>query len=115
MASHRVERTAEQIRNFISDLMERRIKDPRLAMITITKVRLSPTMREATIFVSALGGVAVRRDVMDGLEHAKGYLRREVGQHLKLRNAPELYFKWDESLESGDHVLHMLDELKDEE
>jgi len=109
-----MERTAEQIQHFVSDLLERRIKDPRLSMLTITRVKVSPTLREATIFVSALDGVAVRDAVMAGLEHARGYLRREVGRHLQLRSAPELYFKWDESLESGDHILRLLDELKDE-
>ena len=115
MAPHRIERTAEQIQHLVSELLERRIKDPRLALISVTKVKLSPTMREATVYVSALGGLAVRDEVLAGLDRAKGFVRREVGQRLKLRNVPELYFKWDESLESGDHVLALLDELKDGE
>ena len=115
MAPHRIERTAEQIQHLVSELLERRIKDPRLALISVTKVKLSPTMREATVYVSALGGLAVRDEVLAGLDRAKGFVRREVGQRLKLRNVPELYFKWDESLESGDHVLALLDELNDGE
>lgn len=114
MTSHRKERVAEQIQFLISELLERRIKDPRLTMVSVTAVKTSPTLREATIYVSALEGVAVRDEVMDGLEHAKGYLRREVGRRLQLRNVPELTFKWDESLESGDHVLRLLDDLKEE-
>ncbi len=115
MSTHRAERIAEQIQHLVSQLLERRIKDPRLSLISITQVKLSPTMREATIFVSALDGAAIRDEVMAGLDHARGYLRREVGRHLQLRSAPELYFKWDESLESGDQVLRLLDDLKKEE
>ena len=111
--SFRPERTAEQIQYLISELLERRIKDPRLTTISVTAVKTSPTLREATIFVSALGGAAARAEALDGLESAKGYLRREVGRRLQLRNAPELYFKWDDSIEAGDRVLRLLDDLKE--
>jgi ribosome-binding factor A len=114
MTSHRHDRVAEQIQHLVSELLERRIKDPRLALISVTAVKLSPTLREATVYVSALNGVEARAEVLAGLESAKGYLRREVGRRLQLRTVPELYFKWDESLEKGDHVLGLLDELKDE-
>jgi len=114
MTSYRVERLAEQVQHLVSELLERRVKDPRLSMISVTSVKMSPTLREATIFVSALGGEAVRDEVMRGLESAKGYLRREVGRHLKLRIAPDLFFKWDTAIEKGDQVLNLLDELKDE-
>ena len=110
----RQERVAERIQHLIGELLERRIKDPRLAMISVTAVKVSPTLREATIYVSALEGVAVRDEVMEGLKHAQGYLRREVGRRLQLRTVPELTFKWDASPEQADHVLRLLDELKDE-
>jgi ribosome-binding factor A len=113
MASFRTERIAEQIQHLIGELIERRVKDPRLALISITSVKTSPTLREATIYVSAAGGAAVKTEVLSGLEHAKGYLRSQVGQRLKLRNAPELFFRWDESLEAGDNVLSLLDDLKE--
>jgi ribosome-binding factor A len=113
MTSYRNERTAEQIQHVISELLERRVKDPRLRLVDVTIVKLSPTMREATVYVSALDGAAVKGDVMNGLEAAKGYLRREVGRLLKLRNVPELYFRWDESLEAGENVLRLLDDLKE--
>jgi len=109
----RQERVAERIQQLIGELLKKRIKDPRLAMISVTAVKISPTLREATIYVSALGGVATRAEVMEGLKRARGYLRREVGRHLQLRTVPELYFKWDESLEQADHVLRLLDELKE--
>ncbi len=113
MSSYRAERVAEQIQHLVSELIERRVKDPRLAMVSVTAVKTSPTLREATIFVSALNGAAVKDEVLSGLEHAKGYLRREVGRRLQLRTVPDLFFKWDDSLEAGDTVLRLLDELKD--
>jgi len=114
MTSHRRERVAEQIQQFVSALLERRIKDPRLARVSVTAVEISSTLREATVYVSSLEGAAVKDDVMNGLEHARGYLRREVGRHLQLRSVPELHFKWDEALEAGDDILRLLDELKEE-
>lgn len=113
MSSYRAERVAEQIQHLVGELIERRVKDPRLAGVSVTAVKTSPTLREATIFVSALNGAAVKDEVLNGLEHAKGYLRREVGRRLQLRNVPDLIFKWDDSLETGDNVLRLLDELKD--
>ena len=114
MSGHRAERVAEQIMHLMGELLERRIKAPRLAGVNITAVKVSPTLREATIYVSSLDGVAVKSEILSSLEHAKGFVRREVGQRLQLRSVPELHFKWDESLESGDHVLRLLDELKEE-
>jgi len=114
MTSYRVERIAEQVKHLVSELLERRIKDPRLARVNVTSVKVSPTLREATLFVSALAGESARDGVMDGLESAKGFLRREVGRRLQLRNVPELYFKWDTAIEKGDHVLSLLDDLKEE-
>jgi len=114
MTSFRAERVAEQIQHVISELLERRVKDPRLAMVSVTAVKASPTLREATIFVSALGGAATRDEVLQGLESARGYLRREVGRRLQLRNAPDLFFKWDDSIETGEDVLRLLDDLKKE-
>jgi ribosome-binding factor A len=114
MTSHRAGRVSEQIQQLVSHLLERHVKDPRLAMINITAVQLSPTLREATIFVSALGGAESRAEVMAGLESARGYLRREVGRRLQLRSVPDLLFKWDAAIEQGDRVLDLLDELKEE-
>ena len=111
MTTYKNERVSEQIQHLIGELLERRVKDPRLAMVNVTSVKLSPTLREATVYVSAMDGAAVKNEVLDGLERAKGFLRREVGQRLKLRNVPELFFRWDESLEAADQVLRLLDDL----
>jgi ribosome-binding factor A len=111
MTTYKNERVSEQIQHLIGELLERRVKDPRLAMVNVTSVKLSPTLREATVYVSAMDGAAVKNEVLDGLERAKGFLRREVGQRLKLRNVPKLFFRWDESLEAADQVLRLLDDL----
>ncbi|HLF27412.1 MAG TPA: 30S ribosome-binding factor RbfA [Anaerolineae bacterium] len=114
MTAYRAERVAEQLQHLIGELLERRIKDPRLARVSVTSVKVSHSLREATVYVSALDGAAVKAEVLDGLERAAGYLRREVGQRLQLRSVPELFFKWDTSLETGEHVLRLLDNLKEE-
>lgn len=114
MTPIRQARVAEQIQRLMGELLERRIKDPRLSTTSVTGVKLSPSMREATIYVSALEGSQVQDEVLAGLERAKGFLRREVGRHLKLRITPELFFRWDVALEKGDHILQLLDEFKEE-
>lgn len=114
MTSIRAARVAEQIQRLMGELFERRIKDPRLARVSVTDVKISSSLREATIYVSALDGSNAKKDVLEGLKHAKGYLRREIGQHLKLRVVPEVFFEWDESLEKGDRILRLLDEFSEE-
>jgi ribosome-binding factor A len=114
MTAIRHARVAEQIQRLLGELIERRVKDPRLSTVSVTGVKLSPSMREAMIYVSALEGAQAQDEVLAGLEHAKGFLRREVGRHLKLRSTPELFFRWDVALERGDHILQLLDEFKEE-
>ena len=114
MTPIRTARVAEQIQRLMGELLEKRIKDPRLARVSVTDVKVSSSLREATIYVSALDGSSARKDVLKGLKHAKGYLRREIGRHLELRVVPEVFFEWDELLERGDRILRLLDEIAEE-
>jgi ribosome-binding factor A len=104
-------RVSELVHIHLSNLLERKIKDPRLDMVTITDVTVTPDASRADVYFSALGGEAAQEDAQEGLESAAGYLRRELGRELRLRNIPELAFHYDRSVERGERISAILDEL----
>ncbi len=111
MSKIKQERTSGQIRKILSQLILREVADPRLHGITVTDVELDPELLFATIYVNALGEEERQPEVMLALERAKGYLRREVAKRVRLRKAPELIFRWDESLERGERINALLASL----
>jgi ribosome-binding factor A len=113
MSTRRQQRVAEQIRIEISQLIEREVDDPRLNLINITDAAISPDLHDATLYVSALAGEAVKTEVLAGLEHARSFLRRRLGQQMKLRLVPELHFRWDKSLEIGDRISRLIDQIEE--
>jgi ribosome-binding factor A len=96
----------------ISELLLREMKDPRLALVTVTRVNIDRELEHASIFVSTVGGEARRQEVMRVLEGAKGFIRREIGRRVQLRRTPQLVFHWDPGPEKVEQVGHLLDELK---
>lgn len=104
-------RVSELVHIHLSNLLERKIKDPRLDMVTITDVVVTPDASRADVYYSALGGEGAQEDAQEGLKSAAGYLRRELGRELRLRNIPELVFHYDRSVERGERISAILDEL----
>jgi len=104
-------RVSELIHIHLSNLLERKVKDPRLDMVTITDVEVSPDVSSAKVYFSAVGGDQTREEAREGLESAAGWLRRELGRELRLRRTPELIFRYDRSLERGERISNILDEL----
>lgn len=98
------ERMSERIHQILSQLLLREIADPRLHDITVTEVSLDPELMYAKVYVSAFGDEKREREVMKGLRRARGYLRREVGKRIRLRNTPELHFYWDSTLAQADRI-----------
>lgn len=105
------DRMEERIRVILSELMLREIADPRLQNITITEVTLDPELMFADVYVNALGDESRQAEVIAGLERAKGFLRREVGKRIRLRNVPELHFHWDVTLERGERLNQLISSL----
>lgn len=105
------ERMAGRIRDILSVLLMREVSDPRLEGVTVTDVKLDPELMFATVMVNALGDEERRDDIMKALQRAKGFLRREVASRVRLRNAPELLFRWDEGLERAERVNKIFDKL----
>lgn len=105
------DRVADRIRTILSELLLREIADPRLQGITVTEVKIDLELAYADIYVNALGDESRKPEVMDGLAHAKSFLRREVGKRLKVRSVPELHFHWDETLEYGERINQLIASL----
>lgn len=93
--SPRVLRLADRIKVIIAETLERRVKDPRLGFVTVTDVKLTKDLRDATIYYTVLGDDADLESTAEALESAKGMLRTEVGRATKLRFAPTLTFRAD--------------------
>jgi ribosome-binding factor A len=104
-------RVSELVHVRLSDLLERKVKDPRLDMVTITDVVVTPDASRADVYFSALGGEEAQEQAQEGLESAAGWLRRELGRQLRLRSIPELVFHYDRSVERGERISAILDEL----
>jgi ribosome-binding factor A len=110
--AHRVERVNSLIRQEISELLQREVKDPRLGnFITVTEVSTSSDLKYAKVFVSSIGGGGSKQETLGVLAAASGFFRREMARHLKLRYVPELSFQWDDSIERGAHLLELIDEV----
>lgn len=105
-------RVAGRIRTILSELLLREVADPRLYNITITQVELDPELQYARVYVNALGDEDRREEILAGLEHAKGFLRREVGSRVRLRKTPELHFIWDHRLERVERINEILSGLE---
>ena len=107
--TRRTERINSQLREEISDLLRRSIKDPRISgLVTITEVDVSPDLRQAKVYVSVLGTEEEKLATFEGLNAAARYLQRELRMRLKMRRTPELTFMHDESLEEGARILSLL-------
>ena len=111
----RVERVAEQLRQELSSLMLTEMKDPRIHLASVSRVRLAPDLRSATVMLSAVGSDEERHAVVAGMRHAEGYLRAQLGHRLEnLRMPPSLRFELDESIAYSVRVSTMLRDLEEQ-
>jgi ribosome-binding factor A len=111
MSKVRQERTAQQIRALLSELLLRNTRDPRLQAVTITEVQIDRELQYADIYVNALGDETRQEEVIAALEKAAGYLRRELAPRLQLRTVPNLHFHWDPTLAHAEYISQLLDSL----
>ena len=110
--AHRIERVNNLIRQEISILLQRQVKDPRLGgFVAVTAVSTSPDLRYAKIFISQIGSKDETQQTLGVLAAASGFFRNELAKRLKLRRIPELSFQWDDSIERGAHLLELIDRV----
>ena len=107
----RQRRVADRLQQEISALLQS-MNDPRLQLVTVTVVNIDRELEYANVFVSTVGDEARRKEVMQALNNAKGFIRRGISQRVQLRRAPELVFHWDPSPEKAEHIAQLLDQLK---
>lgn len=109
----RLQRIAERIREEISELLLREIRDPRLRGVYVTDVRIDRELAYADIYVSTVDGSARTQEVLEGLEASRGFIRHALTQSIHLRTFPQLRFHWDETPARADHIERLLSRLRE--
>jgi ribosome-binding factor A len=102
-------RVADQIQRELSELVRTELKDPRVGMITLTGVEVSPDLAQAKVFYTMLGADEARAQTAEGLKRASGFLRSLLGKRLQVHVTPELVFLFDESVERGMQLSQLID------
>ncbi|MDO5717541.1 MAG: 30S ribosome-binding factor RbfA [Tissierellia bacterium] len=116
MNSKRLSRIGSEIKKVISELILESIKDPRVSdMTTISDVKVSKDLGYADIAVSILGDDKVKSETLEGLNNAKGFIKKELGQRLDLRHIPEIRFEIDDTVEKGMHIEELISKIRQEE
>ena len=110
----RIEKLQELIKQEMSKMLLNDLKDPRIGFVTVTDVEMTGDLREAKIFVSVMGDGDKVKNSLDGLNSALGFIRREIGQRIRLRFTPEISFALDTSLDYGDHIQKLLLQVEGE-
>jgi ribosome-binding factor A len=108
-------RIADRIRELLSELLIQEVSDPRLAGISVTDVTVDRELAYAEVYVSALEGSERAKEVLDGLEHARGFLRSALAQRVDLRAFPRLRFHWDPTFERAERIERLIASLHDDE
>ncbi|UQD51746.1 30S ribosome-binding factor RbfA [Bacillus methanolicus] len=111
----RANRVGEQMKKELGDIIGRKIKDPRIGFVTVTDVQVTGDLQQAKVFISVLGDEEQRENTLKGLAKAKGFIRSEIGQRIRLRKTPEIIFEFDESIEYGNRIESLLHQIHNEE
>jgi ribosome-binding factor A len=106
---HRSRRIEGELQRVVSELLRREVRDPRVGSVTITDVRVAPDLTSAKLFYARFDEQRDAAEVQAGLERVAGFLRGQVGRALKLRVAPELFFRPDEQLAAGMRLTSLID------
>jgi ribosome-binding factor A len=115
MSSHRIERVNTLIRREISEIIQHHLKDPRITeFIAVTAVETTADLKYAKVFVSSIGGQQDEARTIGVLSAAAGFMRSELAKKVRLKHTPELSFHWDNSIENGDRILRLLDQVSTE-
>jgi ribosome-binding factor A len=115
MTVKRAEKVAEAIHEIVSALLIKGVKDPRIGFTTITGVKLSDDLHLATIYFTVVGDESEKKSTEQGLNSARGFLRKELGKNLRMRYIPDLLFRYDASIDYGQHIDSLLNEIKSTE
>jgi ribosome-binding factor A len=112
MGEARAKQLADRIQVLVAELLERRVKDPRLGFVTVTDARLTGDLREASVWYTVYGDEQARADTAAALESAKGLIRSEVGKALGLRHTPSVAFFLDAVPENAGQIEELLEKAR---
>lgn len=110
----RLQRINDRIREELSEMLLQEVSDPRLEGISITDVKVDRELAYADVYVSALEGSERWQEIHEGLQHAQGFLRRELSQRVELRVFPRLRFRWDPTFERAERIEQLIASLHDD-
>jgi ribosome-binding factor A len=114
VASSRPDRVGDQIRSELAQLIAREVHDPGVGFLTLTRVKVTPDLQLARVYYTSLGDDKAQRETARALRRAAPFLRRQLGQRIRLRRVPELEFFYDESIAQHDRIEQILQDLKAE-
>lgn len=116
MDNKRISRISEEVKKVVSGIISNELKDPRISpMTSVTHVEVTRDLRYAKIYISVLGDDNEKKDTLEGLENAKGFIRREIGNSINLRYVPEPIFSLDDSIEQGIYMSKLIDKVNRED
>lgn len=107
----RSEKVAEAVHELISELLVKGLKDPRIGFVTITGVKVTDDMHLATVYFTVIGSDAEKKATEQGLNSARGFIRKEMGKSLRMRYVPDIVFKYDVSVDYGYRIESILKEI----
>jgi ribosome-binding factor A len=114
VASTRPDRVGDQIRSELALLIAREVHDPGVGFLTLTRVKVTPDLQLARVYYTSLGDEKAQSETARALGRAAPFLRRHLGQRIRLRRVPELEFLYDESIARNDRIEQILQDLKAE-
>lgn len=112
MASTRQNKVRQLLKQEVSDIIRREIKDPRLGFLTVTDAEITADLKHSKVYVTILGDEQERKQSMDVLKHAQHFIRQEFGKRVRMKILPDIQFFYDESVDRGVRIFELLEEIK---
>lgn len=114
LAGKRAKRVGDMLLREIADVLMKKVRDPRVLGVTLSGARMSKDLKYARVYYSVLGEEKDVQKAQQGLDSAKGFIRKEAGNRLDLKYVPDIQFRHDPSLDRGDHLEKIFQKLKSE-
>lgn len=111
MPSGRIQRVEQAVKEEVAQILQQELKDPRIGFVTVTRVKVTPDLQHATVYFSLLEGHGSPAGTEAGLKSAAGYIRRLLGERIRLRVTPQVSFRADPSVAESVRISKLLDEL----
>ncbi len=111
----RATRLGDRVREVVAEMIETGVKDPRLGFVTITDAKVTPDLREATVYYTVYGDDAAQADTAAALASASGVIRAEIGKQCRLRHVPSLAFRSDDVPNTGRHIAELVEQVRRED